>query len=134
MTQKYFYREKDRLVYQLAYRNNPNGTISQIALQLDSTESAMLAGKDDVPGWEPIAEEDVGIIDEVYANLETNDWGDHEDYERDEDEETLTFSTLILKQDDGSYRQIDTTPNAHRAEHILNLIRNRKYGDDPENN
>lgn len=128
---KYFYRDKDKLVYQIAYRNNPGGGVLTIALQLDSTETAMLACKD-VPGWESIDEPE--YIDEYYCNLETDDFGDYEeDYGNDNAD--LTFSTLILKNPDGSYRQIDTTSNSNRAEQILNLIRNRKYGDDdPENN
>lgn len=147
---EYFYRNKDKLCYQLAHRHNPNGGIMSIALQLDSTETAMLACKD-VPGWECVNEPE--FIDEYYCNLETDDFGDYEeDYDSEEsnpikkmsklrqtlntlknDDADLTFSSMIVKQPDGSYRQIDTTPNSNRAEHILNLIRNRKYGDDPEN-
>jgi len=123
MTQQYFYSEKDKLTYQLIYRHDANGNIMRIALQLDSTESAMLACKD-IAGWEPVAEEDVGIIDEWYANLETNDWDDYEFFDH-EDYLASQRPKVSLKDMLAGLKSTEATEiNFQRAEDILAMIRN----------
>jgi hypothetical protein len=147
MTNKFFRREADDLLYRIIETQDIMGQNVVFAFQLDSTTADILNDGVTRTGWEEVREDSIEI-DNFYIDINTDEYGmTEEDYQQMAEEESRPSGQTLKQMLEGLRSRPDwddmnrherlkagldqSGKNLNKAEDILGMIRARQANEMP---
>ena len=146
MTNKFFRREADDLLYRIIETQDIMGQNVVFAFQLDSTTADILTDGVTQTGWEEVREDSIEI-NNFYIDVNTDEYGmTDEDYQQMAEEESRPSGQTLKQMLEGLRTRPDDEMNRHerlkasldqsgrnlgQAEDILGMIRARQANEMP---